>query len=87
MRWTRPDRTQVSVTAYWRIASDLPGRLFESTVNCLMLGWQKICEPFAKLDDEGMHMRTSTEIAVVVAIGLIWSVRSCPNWSPWAARK
>jgi hypothetical protein len=48
----------------------------------LALGRRKICEPFARLDEAGMQMRTSIAIAVVVAIGLIWSVAALSEWVP-----
>jgi hypothetical protein len=36
----------------------------------------------AQRDAEGMQMRTSIGIAVVVAIGLIWSIAAMSKWVP-----
>jgi hypothetical protein len=47
------------------------------TVNYLTLGRPKVCEPLfrqAQRDAEGIQMRAWMGLAVVVAIGLIWSV-------------
>jgi hypothetical protein len=46
-------------------------------VNYLTLGRPKVCEPLfrqAQRDAEGIQMRAWMGLAVVVAIGLIWSV-------------
>jgi hypothetical protein len=45
---------------------------------------RKVWEPYlAKVEaTEGMQMRTCIAIAVVVAIGLIWTIASMSNWVP-----
>jgi hypothetical protein len=51
---------------------------------------KKYASPYrqAQRDVEGMQMRAwMVGIAVVVAIGLIWSVAVMSTWSPWTARK
>jgi hypothetical protein len=58
---------------------------FRSSVNYLTCGRQKICEPYAaKLKATGRNlMRTAwIGLAVVVAIGLIWSVAATSKWVP-----
>jgi hypothetical protein len=59
------------------------------TVNCLTLGWRKICTLFrqSQRDAEGKQMRAWMGIAVVVAIGLIWSVAAMSKLVPWKVRK
>src|SRR5262245_11472836 len=51
---------------------------FCASVNYLTLGRRKICEPLfrqAQRRQRGTHMRsTSIGIAIVVAIGLMWSI-------------
>jgi hypothetical protein len=58
-------------------------------VNYLILGRRKIWEPyFAKLNAanaEEMQMRIGISIAVVVAIGLIWSIAAMSEWVPVAS--
>jgi hypothetical protein len=53
------------------------------------LGRRKIWEPyFAKLNAanaEEMQMRIGIGIAVVVAIGLIWSIAAMSEWVPVAS--
>jgi hypothetical protein len=55
-------------------------------VNYLTLGWREICKaPIGKLNGnmKGMQMRALTlGMAVVVAIGLIWSVAVMSNLVP-----
>jgi hypothetical protein len=52
-------------------------------VNYLTLEGRKIWEPyFAKLNAERMQMRLGIGIAVVLAIGLIWSVAAMSEWVP-----
>jgi hypothetical protein len=54
-------------------------------VNYFTLGDRKIWEPyFAKLNatQKGMQMRIGIGIAVVFAIGLIWSVAAMSEWVP-----
>jgi len=56
-----------------------------ASVNYLTLGRRKICEPYrqAQRDVEGMQMRAwMVGIAVVVAIGLIWSFAAMSNLVP-----
>src|SRR5262245_11108794 len=57
-----------------------------ASVNCLTLGRRKRCEPLvrqAQRRQRGMHMRTtSIAIAIVVAIGLIWSVAAMSKLVP-----
>jgi hypothetical protein len=58
---------------------------FRPSVNYLTFGRQKICEPYAaKLKATGRDsMRTAwIGLAVVVAIGLIWSVAATSKWVP-----
>jgi hypothetical protein len=48
----------------------------------------EICQPdMAKLNatQRGMQMRAGIGIAVVVAIGLIWSVAAMSKWVPMAS--
>jgi hypothetical protein len=55
------------------------------TVNYLTLERRKICEPLfrqAQREAEGKQMRAWMGIAVVVAIGLIWSVAAMSKWVP-----
>ena len=54
-------------------------------VNCLTLGRRKICDLLfrqAQRDVEGMQMRAWMGIAIVVAIGLIWSVAAMSKLVP-----
>jgi hypothetical protein len=57
-----------------------------ASVNYLTLEWRKICKALcrqAQRDKEGMQMRALTlGIAVVVALGLIWSVAVMSNLVP-----
>jgi hypothetical protein len=59
---------------------------FCASVNCLTFGAEKICEPLfrqAQRRQRGMHMRsTSIAIAIVVAVGLIWSVAAMSKLVP-----
>jgi hypothetical protein len=67
-------------------SSALAPKNYAASVNYLTLGRRKICEPhFAKLNAGrgGMHMRsTSIAIAIVVAIGLTWSVAAMSKLVP-----
>jgi hypothetical protein len=57
-----------------------------ASVNRLTFERQKICEPLfrqAERRQRGMHMRSpSIAIAMVLAIGLIWSVAAMSKWVP-----
>ena len=58
---------------------------FCAFVNYLTLGGEKMCKPLGgtQCDVEGMQMRAwMVGIAVVVAIGLIWSVAVMSNLVP-----
>jgi hypothetical protein len=72
-----------------RAAAPRGWRSFRSTVNYLTLERRKIWEPyFAKLNAanaEEMQMRIGIGIAVVVAIGLIWSIAAMSEWVPVAS--
>jgi hypothetical membrane protein len=62
------------------------GEFFRSTVNCLTLARRKSVSSIpTQLDAEAMQMRTGIGIAVVVAIGLIWSVAVMSQWVPVAS--
>ena len=71
----------------WKAAESLAQAKFRSTVHRLTLGRRKICEPYlpSSTHGEGLQMRTGIGIAVVVAIGLIWSVAVMSQWVPVAS--
>jgi hypothetical protein len=67
-------------------SSALAPKNYAASVNYLTLGRRKICEPpfrQAQRRQRGMHMRsTSIAIAIVVAIGLTWSVAAMSKLVP-----
>ena len=82
-------RSPVSQQPVFAIIFAFPGSCFKklcASVNCLTLGRSQICEPYcrqARRRRRGMHMRsTSIGIAIVVAIGLIWSVAAMSKLVP-----
>ena len=70
----------------WKAAESLAS---EVSINCASphIGARKICEPYlpSSRHGEGLQMRTGIGIAVVVAIGLIWSVAVMSQWVPVAS--
>ena len=66
-------------------SSALAPKNFAESVNYLTLGRRRICEPLFRQAERrrGMHMRSiSIAIAMVVAIGLIWSVAAMSKLVP-----
>ena len=57
---------------------------FRRTVICLTLGRRKTCDPSSPISTRrrGMQMRAWMGIAVVVAMGLIWSVAAMSKLVP-----
>ena len=66
-------------------SSALAPKNFAASVNYLTLGLRRVCDPLfrqAQCEAEGVQMRAWMGIAIVVAIGLIWSVAAMSKLVP-----
>jgi hypothetical protein len=83
---TAPLQLHIRVNAIIFAFLDLCFKKLCASVKCFTLGRRQICEPLfrqAQRRQRGMHMRsTSIAIAIVVAIGLIWSVAAMSKLVP-----
>jgi hypothetical protein len=85
-RTAPPLQLHVRSTPLFLPSSALAPKNYAASVNYLTLGRRKICEPpfrQAQRRQRGMHMRsTSIAIAIVVAIGLTWSIATMSKLVP-----
>ena len=70
----------------WKAARVARKQSFDQLCIASHLGAEKYVSPISKLKHgEELQMRTGIGIAVVVAIGLIWSVAVMSQWVPVAS--